>query len=131
MDAKHIGLFDLAEHRLAWANQRQAVLAQNIANANTPGYKPHDVVPFTKALATVQSVAPERTQPTHLAGTLAVAAPNEVIDRSHMHTADGNAVSLDEQLVKLADTETTHSFVASIYRSYLGMFNTALGHTSS
>jgi flagellar basal-body rod protein FlgB len=130
MNAKHIGLFDLAEHRLAWASQRQAVLAQNIANANTPGYKPHDVQPFTRALASVQPVAPERTQPNHLTGTLAAAAPNEVVDRTHMHAADGNAVSLDEQLVKLADTETTHSFVTSIYRAYLGMFNTALGHTS-
>ena len=86
--------------------------------------------PFSKALANVQPVAPARTQPGHLAGTLTVAAPNEVVDRSHLHAADGNAVSLDEQLVKLADTETTHSFVTSIYRTYLGMFNTALGHTS-
>jgi flagellar basal-body rod protein FlgB len=130
MDAKHIGLFDLAQRRLAWANQRQALLAQNIANANTPGYKPHDVQPFSKALANVQPVAPARTQSGHLTGTLTVAAPNEVVDRSHLHAADGNAVSLDEQLVKLADTETTHSFVTSIYRTYLGMFNTALGHTS-
>jgi flagellar basal-body rod protein FlgB len=131
MDAKHTGLFDLAEHRLAWASQRQAVLAQNIANANTPGYKPHDVQPFTETLAKALPVGPARTQPGHLSGTLALAAPNEVVDRSHLHAADGNAVSLDEQLVKLADTETTHSFVTSIYRSYLGMFNTALGHTSS
>jgi flagellar basal-body rod protein FlgB len=131
MDAKHIGLFDLAQRRLAWANQRQALLAQNIANANTPGYKPHDVQPFSKALANVQPVAPARTQSGHLAGTLTVAAPNEVVDRSHLHAADGNAVSLDEQLVKLADTETTHSFVTSIYRTYIGMFNTALGRTSS
>ena len=130
MDAKHIGLFDLAEHRLAWASQRQAVLAQNIANTNTPGYKPHDVQPFSKRLANVQPVAPARTQPNHLSGTLAVAVPNEVVDRTHMHSADGNAVSLDEQLVKLAETETAHSFVTSIYRTYLGMFNTALGHTS-
>ena len=131
MDAKHIGLFDLAQRRLAWASQRQAVLAQNIANANTPGYKPHDVQAFSKTLASTQSVEAVRTQPSHLSGTLAAAAPNEVVDRSHMHAADGNAVSLDEQLVKLADTETTHSFVTSIYRTYIGMFNTALGRTSS
>src|SRR5262245_42824237 len=31
------------------ANRRQAVLAQNIANANTPGFKPHDLKPFTAA----------------------------------------------------------------------------------
>ena len=39
MDPKRIGLFDLAERRLAWTDQRRGVLAQNIANANTPGYQ--------------------------------------------------------------------------------------------
>src|SRR5262249_23723863 len=54
MDAKHVGLFDLAERRLAWATRRQSVLAQNIANANTPGYKPHDLRPFSVTNSTVQ-----------------------------------------------------------------------------
>lgn len=130
MDAKHIGLFDLAEQRLNWANQRQAVLAANIANVNTPGYKPHDIQAFATSLAHAQSTGPVRTQPNHLAGTTASTAPNEVVDRTHMHSPDGNAVSLDEQLVKLADTETAHSLVTSIYRAYLGMFNTALGRAA-
>ncbi len=131
MDANHIGVFDLAEQRLAWANQRQSVLAENIANVNTPGYKPHDLQPFAATLAHAQSTEPARTQPNHLAGATAPTAPNEVVDRTHMHSADGNAVSLDEQLVKLADTETAHSLVTSIYKAYLGMFNTALGRGAS
>jgi flagellar basal-body rod protein FlgB len=130
MDATHIGLFDLAERRLAWANQRQAVLAENIANANTPGYKPHDIQAFATKLSNAQSIGPARTQPNHLAGTT-TEAPNEVVDRTHMQSPDGNAVSLDEQLVKLADTETAHSLVTSIYRAYLGMFNTALGRNAA
>ena len=39
MDPTHIGLFDLAERRLAWADQRQTVLAQNIANAEHAGFQ--------------------------------------------------------------------------------------------
>ena len=58
-------------------------------------------------------------------------APNEVVDRTHAQSPDGNAVALDEQLVKVADTDTTHALVTTIYRTYLGMFNTALGRTSS
>lgn len=131
MDAKPVSLFDLAEQRLAWANQRQAVLAENIANANTPGYRPRDLQPFAATLAHAQSVVPVRTRSNHLTGTAAPTAPNEVVDRTHMHSPDGNGVALDEQLVKLADTETAHSLVTSIYRAYLGMFNTALGRSSS
>lgn len=131
MDPKRIGLFDLAEQRLAWADRRQAVLAQNIANANTPGYKPHDLRSFATALANASAVAPLRTQPNHLAGSIPSAMPNEVVDHGHTQSADGNAVALDEQLVKVADTETTHRLVTSIYKKYLGMFSMALGRTSS
>ncbi len=131
MDPMTIGLFDLVERRLTWADQRQAVLAQNIANVNTPGYKPHDLRSFSATLDNAAVVAPVRTQPDHLAGTAAAASPNEVVDRTHTQSADGNAVALDEQLVKVADTDTTHALVTTIYKAYLGMFNLALGRGSS
>jgi flagellar basal-body rod protein FlgB len=76
-------------------------------------------------------ISPARTQPNHLAGTVGTTAANEVVDRTHMQSPDGNAVALDEQIVKVADTETTHALVTAIYRKYLGMFATALGRTSS
>jgi flagellar basal-body rod protein FlgB len=131
MDPTQIGLFDLAERRLAWADRRQAVLAQNIANANTPGYRPHDLRPFAAALGHANSVAPARTQPNHLPGTAGAVSQAEAIERPHMNAPDGNAVALDEQLVKLADTETTHALVTTIYKKYLGMFAMALGRTGS
>jgi flagellar basal-body rod protein FlgB len=131
MDAARINLLDLAEQRMNWADERQAVLAQNIANANTPGYKPHDLRPFAAALASAGAVAPMRTDPNHLPGTLPAQTPGEVQDRAHLKAPDGNAVSLDEQLVKVADTETTHELVTNIYKTYLGMFRTAAGGGSS
>lgn len=131
MDPKRIGLFDLAERRLAWTGRRQAVLAENIANANTSGYKPHDLRPFTAMLDNANAVAPVRTQPNHLADTTAATSPNEVVDRTHTQSPDGNAIALDEQLVKVAETETTHSLVTTIYKKYLGMFSLALGHSTS
>jgi flagellar basal-body rod protein FlgB len=131
MNAKHIGLFDLAERRLAWADQRQAVLAENIANVNTPGFKSRDLRSFATTLDNASAATPVRTQPNHLAGTVAAKAPNEVVDRTQTQSPDGNAVALEQQLVKVADTETTHTLVTTIYRAYLGMFNTALGRSSA
>jgi flagellar basal-body rod protein FlgB len=131
MDVARVSLLDLAQQRLSWADERQSVLAQNIANANTPGYKPHDLRPFAEALAGAGAVAPVRTDPNHLAGTLPTKTPGDVLDRTHLKSPDGNAVSLDEQLVKVADTETTHQLVTSIYRAYLTMFRTAAGGGSS
>lgn len=131
MDATHIGVLDLAERRLTWADQRQTVLAENIANANTPGFKPHDLRPFAAALADAGGVTLAQTEPNHLAGTVAPVSSAEVLDRTHAHAVDGNAVGLDEQLVKLSSTESMHELVTAIYKSYLAMFRTALGGGSA
>ena len=68
MDQTQIGLFDLAERRLSWADRRQGLLAQNIANANTPGYRPHDLRSFA---STLDSTGMWRRwpQPNHMSGT--------------------------------------------------------------
>ena len=127
MDVGHANLFDLAEQRLAWAERRQAVLAQNIANADTPGYVPKDVAPFAQTLARANVSQLVRTQPDHLAGTAPL--PSVVQPQPRERAADGNAVALDEQLTKVADTQTTQALVTAIYRKYLTMFGMALGRT--
>ena len=123
-----IGLFTLAEQRLAWADQRQAVLAQNIANASTPGFQPSDLPPFARALENAASVAPVRTQPGHLAGTSG--GPLQPVVEKEAHGPDGNGVALDAQLTKVADTETAQSLVTTIYKKYMSLFSLALGHSS-
>ena len=75
MDPAQIGLFSLAEQRLAWADQRQAVLAQNIANASTPGFQPSDLPSFASTLESVAGVAPVRTQPNDLPGSTGGGGP--------------------------------------------------------
>jgi flagellar basal-body rod protein FlgB len=131
MNPTQIGLFDLAERRLAWADRRQGLLAQNIANANTPGYRPRDLKPFAAALA--GAVAPVRTQASHLTGAAGAGQPMaaETEQRPAARAPDGNAVALDDQLIKVANTETTHALVTTIYKKYLGLFAMALGRSSS
>lgn len=121
-----IGLFRLAEQRLAWVGRRQELLAQNVANANTPGYQPRDLPPFAKALASVgPAAALARTDPMHIAmtSTLQSGQPTRPRERS----PDGNGVSMEDQLTKVADTSNTQELVANLYRKYQGMFRTALG----
>lgn len=121
-----IGLFRLAEQRLAWVGRRQELLAQNVANANTPGYQPRDLAPFAKALAHADpGAALARTDPMHIAvtGTLQSDRPTRPRERG----PDGNGVSMEDQLTKVADTSNTQELVANLYRKYQGMFRTALG----
>jgi len=131
MDPTHIGLFDLAERRLAWTDRRQAVLAENIANANTPGFRPRDLTPFAATLVGTNAVAPTRTQSNHMGGLADEGTLSGTVPRPAARAPDGNAVALDDQLTKVADTETTHALVTTIYKKYLGLFGMALGHSSS
>ena len=121
-------IFDLAEKRLAWASERQAVLARNIANISTPRFQASDLPDFQQVLGGTLSVQPVRTDPNHMAGTIDpdMSARSETTAT----TADHNGVRMEEQLMKVADTETLHSTVTAIFKTYMTMFNTALGKAS-
>ena len=121
-----IGLFRMAEQRLAWVGRRQELLAQNVANANTPGYQPRDLPPFAQALAHADPAAAlVRTDPKHIAITGTLQSGQTL--RPRERSPDGNGVSMEDQLTKVADTSNTQELVANLYRKYQGMFRTALG----
>ena len=126
MDPSRITLFDLADRRLAHIGRRQEVLAQNIANADTPGWRSRDLKPFAELLARRGGdVAPVRTDPGHLAP---LRGPGPKAHASNGERApDGNSVALDTELARVADTESQHSLVTGIYQKYLAMFRTAAG----
>ena len=126
MDPTEIGLFQLADRRLAWLDQRQALLAQNIANADTPGFKGRDLQPFSAVLSGLEPGL-ARTS----AGHMAPPAGSHALSRQRpRETAlDGNAVSVDEQLTRVADTGAAQELAVNLYHKYLGLFHTALGKT--
>jgi flagellar basal-body rod protein FlgB len=112
-------VFGLAEKRLAWIGQRQAVLAQNIANANTPGYAARDVKPFSEVLAAQAQQAGSTDNPTGAESSSDRTASGRSIN--------GNAVALDEQLEKIAETDTAHQLATNLYKKYVSLFRTAIG----
>jgi flagellar basal-body rod protein FlgB len=126
LDPTRIALFDLADQRLAWVANRQTLLAQNIANADTPKWRSRDLQPFDATLETL-SVTPSMTDPRHLAGTVSAAALSTSGGLAGERAPDGNAVSLDRELVKVGETDMAHALVTDLYKKYLGMFRTALG----
>jgi len=121
-----IGLMELAQRRLAWTEQRQAVLARNVANASTPAFQARDIQSFPDALRDT-AATPARTQPAHLAprDTTGGFAVRPV--RPRARAPDGNSVALDDQLSRLADTESAQALTSSIFKKYMGLFAMALG----
>jgi flagellar basal-body rod protein FlgB len=123
-------IFDVAGKRLAWASERQAVLARNIANISTPGFQAKDSPDFQNVLGGTLGVQPVRTDPNHMEGTVDPGMSARSMTETTARTADKNGVRLEEQLMKVADTETLKSTVTAIFKSYMTMFNVALGKAS-
>jgi flagellar basal-body rod protein FlgB len=115
-------VFALAEKRLAWIGQRQSILAQNIANANTPGYAARDIKPFSEVLA-AQADRADSTSFTPVSSDAASSFDPTASGRS----LDGNGVALDEQLEKVAETDTAHQLATNLYKKYVSLFKTAIG----
>lgn len=116
-------LFQLIQQRLEWVGARQQVLSQNVANVDTPGYTPRDVTPFADVLQG-QAVTVALTEPGHMSpdgGTIPVQT-----DRPDDRAPDGNAVSLEDELVKIADTGQAQSLALNLYGKYLSMFRDAI-----
>ena len=118
-------LFDLLERKLNWVSARQNVIAQNISNADTPGYRPKDLAPFSAMLGEF-NVEPVRTNPLHLAGYAPSGAAHP--QASTERAPDGNSVGLEDQLTKVADNEGMQAITGNLWKTYMGMFMTALGH---
>lgn len=138
MDLGKITLFAATRERMAWLNQRQEVLARNIANADTPHFRPSDVEAFRARtpLATHDGavgrgrLTMNTTAGGHLSGRGAAGAgaASERRERRPYETApDGNAVVLEEQMAKANETAMTHKLVSELYRKHMGMFRMALG----
>ena len=131
-------LFELISARSAWLGQREAVLGQNVANADTPGYRPRDLEPvgfdglMRRAGGQTAGLQPARTAPLHLIpDTPSPDAFRERPDAEYQATPSGNGVELSEQMRKMALTELDHQLTTGLYRRYVGMVRTAIGVAQS
>ena len=122
MDPTDVGLFQLAERRLAWTDARQRLLAQNVANANTPGWQTRELSPFGSTLG---SVTLAHTNSAHLES--AASSQHERTERSRARSPDRNTVSVEDMLSRVADTAAMQELTLNIHKRYASMFRLAYG----
>lgn len=131
-------LFRLLGARMAWLGQRQVILNQNLANADTPDYQPRDLraADFARLVARVPegpgAIALARTDAGHLDGapTVRLGLAGRETGSAYETTPDGNAVILEEQMAKATQTALDFRLTSNLYRKYVGMLRTALGTQS-
>lgn len=131
-------LFQLISARMGWLSQRQGILNQNIANADTPDYRPRDLRAgdFERlaagALGRPSSMPVDRTHDAHLDGApvVRIGLTGQAHDSAFEVAPDGNEVILEEQMAKSAQTALDHQLASNLYRKYVGMVRIALGTQS-
>jgi len=132
MSLESLPLFNAMKTRLRWLTQRQAVLSQNIANADTPKYRARDLKPVDFDNLVKRSVRPLRMDVTdgeHLAGRKKSAGDFvEGKEKKPYETAPaGNSVVLEEQMGKINETAITHRIMTDLYKKHVAMIKMAIG----
>jgi flagellar basal-body rod protein FlgB len=112
------------------AGARQSSIARNIANADTPGYRPTDITPFAEAYRDASGdLGLRQTRVGHFGpGDQATALTERLTRPIPGATApNGNGVSIETEMVKSAEVKNQHDMALSIYQSALGILRTSLG----
>ncbi|SDH57180.1 flagellar basal body rod protein FlgB [Roseospirillum parvum] len=132
MNLSNLTLFKMAHDQMDWLAERQKLLSQNIANANTPDYVGRDLEPLTfkdMVVSRTQPTRPTLTHPSHLAANLP--EPSRFDDfkerRPFEVSPDNNHVILEEQMAKMSTTKGRYELAAKLVSKHIKMVKAALG----
>ena len=139
MNLTSIPLLDVLRERMSWLSARQNVLSQNVANADTPGYSANDMAPLD-----FEKVLKESTQPGAFQGGLTVTDPHHISVSTDASTgldtsasasggviSTGASVSVEEEMMKVADTQAQYQAATNLYAKAISMMRTAIDRSGS
>jgi flagellar basal-body rod protein FlgB len=131
MPISDIPILSMLRERMQWHQARQRVLAENVANADTPNYQARDLAPlnFDRELSAA-SLSLARTDPSHLAGPGPGASGSGfATDESARYEVRprGNTVTHEDEMMKVASNQMDYEAVTSLYTHSLALIKLAIG----
>lgn len=127
-----IPLLSALADKMKWHQARQKLLAENVANAETPGFRGQDLAPFgfedylqNQSIASIETAS---TQPGHITvmGTNADGFGARASNGFQV-TPEGNSVTLEDEMMKVSSNAMDYQTITSLYNRSLRLFRTALG----
>lgn len=123
--------------KMGYLAERQKVISQNVANADTPGYMSQDLkkVDFSKLVENISKnkmhITMETSNPMHQLAPDQTPNPKMAKSKEPYEVKpDGNSVVLEEQMVKASDVQMNYSMMLNLYRDTADMIKTSLGKRS-
>ena len=130
MAISDLPIFSMLRTRMNWHQERQRLLAENVANADTPNYRPRDLAPLDFAREVQQASGQLQralTSPAHLSSPTATGAFATQRQGKYDVRPAGNAVNLEDEMMKVAANQMDHQAAISLYSRSMGLIRTALG----
>ena len=126
---QNLTVFETAHAMATHAGQRQAVIAQNVANADTPGFIARDLPAFQDIYSSSQNgnTLQRATREGHLHGTKGADVAGLVTEDRSLAAPDGNSVSLETEMLRATDAKRQHDRSLAIYKSALNILRSSLG----
>lgn len=131
MNIGKLSMFANLKEKMDWLTQRQDVIAQNIANSDTPNYRPEDLKAFDpKTIGRDRQfiLAMNATEKGHLSG---LHKPQnfkaDEVRKNYESAPDKNAVILEEQMVKMNENIVDYQTMTRLYAKQTAMMKTAIG----
>jgi flagellar basal-body rod protein FlgB len=133
--SSELTILSLAQALAKHAGARQAVVARNVAHADTPGYQAMDLPDFSRSYAAraameqaADAFRPAASRPGH-SGFSPDAAPAEPRPMAAPGAAspNGNTVSLEDQMLRAAEARLQHDMALGVWRKSMDILRTALG----
>ncbi len=116
----NLTLLNLASALAAHATARQQVISENVAHADTPGYRARDIADFASIVDDGPGFAARVTRPEHMAFG---AGPEGFQPRESAifgaETPNGNSVSLEDQMTRAAEVRQEHDMALGVYAKSL------------
>ena len=117
----------LAQNLARHSGARQAQIAKNIANADTPGYRARDVTAFSKTFEQSEQARDIRaTRPGHMTST-PLGTTYRTFDLGGEASPNGNNVSVEVEMARGTEAKSSHELALTVYKSSLDMLRTSLG----
>lgn len=113
----------MAQALAAHSGARLSLVAQNIAHADTPGYRAKDLPDFAQSYGRADALS--ATHPRHFGNNRDVL--RQVVDAPGWADPNGNSVSLESEMVRAAQVRQAHDMALAVYRNTSGMVRAALG----
>ena len=129
MPVSDIPLFSMLRTRMQWHQERQKVLAENVANADTPNFRTRDLKPldFGSQVRAAGQVRVASTNPAHITGSAGASTFATAGNGRYDVKPAGNAVNLEDEMMKVAANQMDYQAAISLYSRSMGLFRTALG----